>query len=155
MLAGRVEAALTSEPGTTAGVLPRGAKMAASYAAPSTCRAAWGEMTGAAPVLPQAGLAVTQGFLDDHGAALPDLLAALEAATVGCAGQPGGGGCQLRPRRLDARTAAGRVGSRMGNLCRAPGGRGPPRYRAHADGHGRPPTWPGSEGACPTTAFYL
>jgi NitT/TauT family transport system substrate-binding protein len=39
-------------------------------------------------VLPQAGLAVTQGFLDDHGAVLPDLLAALEAATADVLADP-------------------------------------------------------------------
>jgi len=87
MLAGRVEAALTSEPGTTAGVL-RARQDGRELRRAIDVQAAWGEMTGAAPVLPQAGLAVTQGFLDDHGAALPDLLAALEAATVDVLANP-------------------------------------------------------------------
>lgn len=87
MLAGRVEAALTSEPGTTAGVL-RARADGRELRRAIDVQAAWGEMTGAAPVLPQAGLAVTQGFLDDHGAALPDLLAALEAATADVLANP-------------------------------------------------------------------
>ncbi|MFP5509998.1 MAG: ABC transporter substrate-binding protein [Alphaproteobacteria bacterium] len=87
MLAGRVEAALTSEPGTTAGVL-RARADGRELRRAIDVQAAWGEMTGAAPVLPQAGLAVTQGFLDDHGAALSDLLAALEAATADVLADP-------------------------------------------------------------------
>jgi len=87
MLAGRVEAALTSEPGTTAGVL-RARQEGRALRRAIDVQAAWGVMTGAAPVLPQAGLAVTQGFLDDHGAALPDLLAALEATTADVLADP-------------------------------------------------------------------
>jgi len=81
MLAGRVEAALTTEPSTTAAIL-RGRQADKTLRRAIDLQAAWGAMTGAAPVLPQAGLAVTQGFLDAHGAALPALLAALEAATA-------------------------------------------------------------------------
>jgi len=81
MLAGRVDAALTSEPSTTAAIL-RGRQADMTLVRAIDLQAAWGAMTGAAPVLPQAGLAVTQGFLDDHGAVLPGLLAALGAATA-------------------------------------------------------------------------
>jgi len=87
MLAGRVDAALTSEPSTTAAIL-RGRQAEKTLRRAIDLQHAWGEMTGAAPVLPQAGLAVTQGFLDDHGAVLPDLLAALEAATVDVLADP-------------------------------------------------------------------
>jgi NitT/TauT family transport system substrate-binding protein len=87
MLAGRVEAALTSEPGTTAGVL-RARQDGRELRRAIDVQAAWGEMTGAAPILPQAGLAVMQAFLDDHGAALPALLAALEGATADVLANP-------------------------------------------------------------------
>lgn len=80
MLAGRVDAALTAEPSTSAGVLK--AKQAGKTIRRAiSIQDAWGEMTGASPVLPQAGLAVTQGFLDTNGAALPELLQVLEATT--------------------------------------------------------------------------
>lgn len=87
MLAGRVEAALTSEPSTTAAIL-RGRQAEKTLRRAIDVQAAWGEMTGAAPVLPQAGLSVTQGSMDAHGAVLPHLLAALEAATAEALADP-------------------------------------------------------------------
>jgi len=87
MLAGRVDAALTAEPSTSAGVLR--ARMAGRTLRRAVdIQATWGAMTGAAPVLPQAGLALTQGFLDEHGAILPALLAAIEAATADVRADP-------------------------------------------------------------------
>ncbi|WP_227286000.1 MqnA/MqnD/SBP family protein [Boseongicola sp. H5] len=87
MLAGRVDAALTTEPSTTAAIL-RGREAGRLLRRAIDLQDAWGEMTGAAPVLPQAGLAVTQGFMDRNGAVLPDLLAALEAATADVLADP-------------------------------------------------------------------
>lgn len=87
VLAGRVDAALTSEPGTTAGVL-RARQDGRELQRAINIQTAWGEMTGGAPVLPQAGLAVTQAFLDESGVALPKLLAALEAATADVLADP-------------------------------------------------------------------
>ncbi|POF27733.1 ABC transporter substrate-binding protein [Roseibium marinum] len=80
LLAERVEAALTAEPSTTAGIL-RGRQAGKTVTRVVNLQAAWGQMTGTAPVLPQAGLAVTQGFLDANGASLPDILAVLRIAT--------------------------------------------------------------------------
>ncbi|MEO1222670.1 MAG: ABC transporter substrate-binding protein [Pseudomonadota bacterium] len=87
LLAGRVDAALTAEPSTTAGVL-RGREAGKDVRRAISIQEAWGEMTDAAPVLPQAGLAVTDVFLDRHGDAMPDLLAALSAATAGVLAEP-------------------------------------------------------------------
>lgn len=88
LLAGRVDAALTAEPSTTAGVL-RGREAGQDIRRAIDLQTAWGEMTGVAPVLPQAGLAVTQGFLDTNGAALPAILTALQAATASVLADPG------------------------------------------------------------------
>lgn len=81
MLAGRVDAALTAEPSTTAAVL-RGGQAGKPIRRAISIQEAWGEMTGGAAVLPQAGLAVTQGFLDARGDALPGLQTILEATTA-------------------------------------------------------------------------
>jgi NitT/TauT family transport system substrate-binding protein len=87
LLAGRVDAALTAEPSTTAGVL-RGREAGMEIRRAIDLQEAWGEMTGAAPVLPQAGLAVTQGFLDAYGEQVPAILAVLEAATASVLADP-------------------------------------------------------------------
>lgn len=87
LLAGRVNAALTSEPSTTAGLLRARQQQRELYRA-IDLQAAWGEATGASPVLPQAGLAVTEGFLDEQAALLPRLLEALEAATASVLAEP-------------------------------------------------------------------
>ena len=87
LLAGRADAALTAEPSTTAGVL-RGREAGREVRRAIDVQAEWGAMTGAAPVLPQAGLAVTQAFLDAHGEAVPAILAAIEAATTGVLADP-------------------------------------------------------------------
>ena len=81
LLSGRVEAALTGEPSTTAGIL-RGRQAGRMVRRAIDIQHAWGELTGAEPVLPQAGLALTQRFLDDHHTAAPTILSALEAATA-------------------------------------------------------------------------
>jgi len=87
LLAGRVEAALTAEPLTSAAIL-RGRLGGRVIHRAIDLQAAWGTMAGTAPVLPQAGLAVTQGFLDAHGAALPAILAAISEATAAVLADP-------------------------------------------------------------------
>jgi len=81
LLAGRVEAALTAEPSTTAAAL-QGRLVGKDIHRVINLQEAWGAMTGAAPVLPQAGLAIAGTFLDDHGDAVPAILSALAAATA-------------------------------------------------------------------------
>lgn len=87
LLAGRVDAALTAEPSTTAGVL-RGREAGQDIRRVIDLQTAWGEMTGDAPVLPQAGLAITQGFLDANGDAVALILSILEAATADVLSDP-------------------------------------------------------------------
>lgn len=88
LLAGKVEAALTAEPSTTTGVL-RGREAGKTVVRAINMQTAWGEMTGAAPVVPQAGLAVTQSFLDTGGDTLRDILAVLQVATAETLKDPG------------------------------------------------------------------
>lgn len=88
LLSGRVEAALTAEPSTTAGVL-KGKKAGKSVTRVINIQEAWGAMTGAAPVVPQAGLAVTMPFLDSHSDMLPELLTIMETATADVLANPG------------------------------------------------------------------
>lgn len=87
MLAGRVDAALTAEPSTTAGIL-KGKKAGKTIRRAINIQQEWGAMTGKAPVVPQAGLAVTLPFLDAHGDALPAIHAVLEQATAAVLADP-------------------------------------------------------------------
>ncbi len=80
-LAGRVDAALTTEPSTTAAVI-QGRKAGKDIRRAINLQDAWGAMTGAAPVLPQAGLAITGAFLEAHGDTVPTILSGLAAATA-------------------------------------------------------------------------
>ncbi len=81
MLAGQVDAALTTEPSTTAAVL-RARQAGKDIRRAISIQEAWGEMTGAALVLPQAGLAVTQPFLEANGDHLTALLGVIETTTI-------------------------------------------------------------------------
>lgn len=87
LLAGRVDAALTAEPSTTAAVI-QGRQAGKEIRRAIDLQAEWGAMTGAAPVLPQAGLAITGTFLEAHADAVPAILAALTAATVDVLADP-------------------------------------------------------------------
>ncbi len=88
LLSGRVEAALTAEPSSTAAIL-RGREAGKEVRRAIDVQAAWGAMTGAAAVLPQAGLAITRGFAEANGDAIAGLLAAVAAATAGVLADPG------------------------------------------------------------------
>ena len=81
LLSGRVEAALTAEPSTTAAVL-QGRQAGKDIRRVISLQDAWGAMTGAAAVVPQAGLAITTTFLDEHSEDVPTILSALETATT-------------------------------------------------------------------------
>lgn len=87
LLAGRVDAALTSEPSTTAAVM-QGKQAGKEIRRAIDLQSEWGAMTGAAPVVPQAGLAITGAFLDAHADAVPAILAALEAANADVLADP-------------------------------------------------------------------
>lgn len=87
LLAGRVDAALTAEPSTTAAVI-QGRQAGKEIRRAIDLQAEWGAMTEAAPVVPQAGLAITGTFLDAHADTVPAILAALEAATADVLADP-------------------------------------------------------------------
>lgn len=95
LLAGQIDAAVLSEPAATVAVLRsfvrgvdaavsdlpptvavlRGAEAGRGLARVVDLQAEWGALTGLGPVLPQAGLAVTEGF----ATANPDVIAPLQA----------------------------------------------------------------------------
>lgn len=73
LLAGQIDAAVLSEPASTVAVL-RGEQAGRALARAVDLQREWGAVTGLGPVLPQAGLAVTEGF----AAANPDLVGELQ-----------------------------------------------------------------------------
>lgn len=87
LLSGRVDAALTAEPSTTAGIL-RGKQAGKQVRRVINIQDEWGEMTGADSVLPQAGLAMTDRFLADHRDSVRGVLSALGAATADVLANP-------------------------------------------------------------------
>jgi len=72
LLTGRVSAILLPEPAITAALM-NGAKNGRPLFRAIDIQKAWGEATGLAPILPQAGLGVTGRFLAAHPTVLDDL----------------------------------------------------------------------------------
>ena len=106
LLAGRVDAALTAEPAASAAVI-QGRQAGKNITRAIDLQVEWGRMTGAAPVLPQAGLAVTDTFLSAHGAALPALRHTTAAAHLPA---PPGLARLARARALGTQGYAARAG---------------------------------------------
>jgi NitT/TauT family transport system substrate-binding protein len=80
LLAGRVDAALLSEPAATAAIL-RAKVSLTSLVRAIDCQKEWAKATGGQSFIPQAGLAVTRSFIDKVGASgLQTLQNALQAA---------------------------------------------------------------------------
>lgn len=77
LLAGRIDAALLSEPAATMVTL-RARQAGQTIVRAVDIQSEWGAVTGLGAVVPQAGLAVSGGFTDAHG----DLIAPLQAALV-------------------------------------------------------------------------
>lgn len=86
---GRADAALVPEPAATAAIA-NGPMFGAEIRRAIDVQQAWGEATGHAPVLPQAGLAVTEAFLADHPGVADALQDAAAAATAAVAADPQG-----------------------------------------------------------------
>jgi NitT/TauT family transport system substrate-binding protein len=80
VLAGRMDAALVPEPAATAAIL-RAAAQGKTIHRVMDVQAEWARVAGGPPVLPQAGLAVTDAFLAANGALVERLHAALVTAT--------------------------------------------------------------------------
>ena len=88
LLAGQIDAALLSEPASTVAIM-RGIPSGRHLARVIDLQEEWGRQTGGAPVLPQAGLAATQAFLDHGRELLPQLQEVLERATAAVLADPG------------------------------------------------------------------
>lgn len=120
LLSGRIDAALLTEPVTTvitlraaapaadvhsaevAGALARKAGGAVTGPAIPLVRAIdlqaeWGAATGLGPVVPQAGLAVTTGFAERHGALIAPLQAVMEQATAAVLADPAAAAAHAAP----------------------------------------------------------
>lgn len=79
LLTGKVDAVLAPEPAISAAIM-MGKAAGKTISRTIDVQKLWGEVTGKAPILPQAGLVLTQKLLADHPA-LPDRLqSALESA---------------------------------------------------------------------------
>lgn len=87
LLSGRIDAALLSEPASSGVILMGGAAGKALERAVDL-QEEWAAISGLGPVLPQAGLAVTQAFSEAHGDLIAPLQAALEAATAAVLADP-------------------------------------------------------------------
>lgn len=87
LLAGRIETALVPEPAATAAIVKAGLSGKQIFRA-IDMQAEWGKVTGLGPVMPQAGLAFSQAFLDDHKDKVEPLLAALEKAATAVIAHP-------------------------------------------------------------------
>ena len=81
LLAGRIDTALLPEPAVSAAIFKASTGGQALHRV-IDMQKEWGKVTASTPVLPQAGLALTQNFLDDHPEQATALLAGLARAAV-------------------------------------------------------------------------
>ncbi|THV20178.1 ABC transporter substrate-binding protein [Peteryoungia ipomoeae] len=81
LLAGRIDTALLPEPAVSAAIFKAKASGQPLYRVLDMQRE-WGIVTATTPVMPQAGLALTQSFLDAHPGQAKALLAGLEQAAA-------------------------------------------------------------------------
>ena len=87
LLAGRIDAAVLSEPvATVIGI--RGQETGRRIVRAIDLQSEWGAVTGLGPVVPQAGLAVTDRFREAHGELIAPLHAALVTATAEVLAEP-------------------------------------------------------------------
>lgn len=87
LLAGRVDAVLAPEPAISAAIL-RGQMAGKEVARVIDIQQVWGEVSGGAPVLPQAGLALTDAFNDANPGFADALQEALEKAAASVNAEP-------------------------------------------------------------------
>lgn len=87
LVTGRVDAALLPEPGASAAII-RAAVAGTPMTRVLDIQEIWGQATGLAPVLPQAGLGVTTTFLESHGPAVATLRDALVEVTASVNANP-------------------------------------------------------------------
>lgn len=87
LLAGRIDIALVPEPAATAAILKAAASGRAIHRA-IDMQVEWGKVTGLGPIMPQAGLAFTDTFLQQHADTVEPMLAAIAEATAAVTARP-------------------------------------------------------------------
>ena len=87
LLAGRIDIALVPEPAATAAILKAAASGRAIHRA-IDMQVEWGKVTGLGPIMPQAGLAFTDAFLQQHADMVEPMLAAIAEATAAVTARP-------------------------------------------------------------------
>jgi len=87
LLAGRVDAVLAPEPAVSAAIL-RGAAAGKTVQRVIDVQHAWAEVTGGSPVLPQAGMALTDAFMAANPGIADALQEIVEAASAGANADP-------------------------------------------------------------------
>ncbi|HHX91779.1 MAG TPA: ABC transporter substrate-binding protein, partial [Paracoccus sp.] len=87
LLSGRIDAAVLSEPVATVALM-RAQQAGVMLVRAIDLQAEWGGITGLGPIVPQAGLAVTQAFRANHGELIAPLQAALAAVTQAVLADP-------------------------------------------------------------------
>lgn len=93
LMTGRADCALLPEPAISAAIL-MGKARGVTLTRAVDMQEAWGALTGGAASIPQAGLAVTGRFLDEHAALLPALEAAVAAMAEAVLADPAAAGAQ-------------------------------------------------------------
>lgn len=81
LLSGQIDAALLSEPASSVAIL-RGTMAGKSFVRAIDLQEEWGLMADAGPILPQAGLAAIEGFMQSGADILPALQDALIRANA-------------------------------------------------------------------------
>lgn len=87
LLAGRIDAAVLSEPVATVALM-RAQQVGATLVRAIDLQAEWGAITGLGPVVPQAGLAVTEAFSAEYEDLVAPLQGAMVAATAAVLADP-------------------------------------------------------------------
>lgn len=96
LLAGQIDAALLSEPVATVVTL-RAAEAGQEVVRAIDVQEEWGAVTGLGPVVPQAGLAVTDRFAGENGDLIAPLQEIMEAATAAVIADPEGAAAYAAP----------------------------------------------------------
>lgn len=96
LLAGRVDAVLAAEPACTAAVI-RGKQLGKDIRRVIDVQQAWGQVSGKEPVLPQAGLALTDALTGANPGLADTLQAALAAAAAQVNADPTGAAAHAAP----------------------------------------------------------
>ncbi|MFV0358735.1 ABC transporter substrate-binding protein [Tropicimonas sp.] len=93
LMTGRADCALLPEPAISAAILMGGLRGVTLTRAVDV-QEAWGALTGGEPSIPQAGLAVTGQFLEEHAALMPALETAVAAMAQSALADPAAAGAQ-------------------------------------------------------------